>query len=502
MLTNKKLDLFLKKNKTKKIVLCHGVFDVMHIGHINYLKEAKNFGDILIVSITSKKFVNKGHGRPIFNDRERSNFLKNISFIDYVHINYDYNSISLIKKIKPKFYCKGKEYKNFKNDLTNNIKKEINETRKNGGAFKIINTKAFSSSSLINDVYYNYNSEQKKILEIAKRDLSNSKINTIKENLKKKSVTIIGESIIDEYVFSETIGKSGKDPMLVTKKIKSTKYLGGVLSVAQIIASFVKDVTIITYLGKKESQLSWIKNNLSKNIKIKFVKKNNSPTVYKKRYIDNYFENKIFGSYKINNNFLNSSEETKIIKFINQIKKNNILCVIDYGHGLFTDKICNIINKKKNLKSLNVQFNSFNLSYQKISKFKKFDLACFNQKEIFHEFKKIEEENEIHDLIKRLSISNNYKKTVVSFGKDGSKMYDKKLKKINHCPAFAKVAKDRIGAGDGLFAFLTIIHNLGISNDACLLLGNYIALLSLENNGPIQNINSNNFFKHFEHFIK
>jgi rfaE bifunctional protein nucleotidyltransferase chain/domain len=186
MLTNKKLDLFLKKNKTKKIVLCHGVFDVMHIGHINYLREAKNFGDILIVSITSKKFVNKGYGRPIFNDSERSNFLKNISFIDYVHINHDYNSISLIKKIKPKFYCKGKEYKNFKNDLTNNIKKEINETRKNGGAFKIINTKAFSSSALINDTFYNYNNEQKKILEIAKRDLGKNKINEIKENLKKK----------------------------------------------------------------------------------------------------------------------------------------------------------------------------------------------------------------------------------------------------------------------------------------------------------------------------
>ena len=55
-----RLKKFLKKNHKKKIVLCHGVFDVLHIGHINYLKKAKSLGEILIVSITSKKFVNKG----------------------------------------------------------------------------------------------------------------------------------------------------------------------------------------------------------------------------------------------------------------------------------------------------------------------------------------------------------------------------------------------------------------------------------------------------------
>jgi bifunctional ADP-heptose synthase (sugar kinase/adenylyltransferase) len=73
--------------------------------------------------------------------------------------------------------------------------------------------------------------------------------------------------------------------MLVTKKIKSTKFLGGALSVANIMACFVKKVTIITYLGQNDSQIPWIKKNLAKNIKIKFVKKNNSPTIYKKRYI-------------------------------------------------------------------------------------------------------------------------------------------------------------------------------------------------------------------------
>ena len=48
------------KNKEKKIVLCHGVFDLLHIGHINHFKEAKKLGDILVVTVTQDKFVNKG----------------------------------------------------------------------------------------------------------------------------------------------------------------------------------------------------------------------------------------------------------------------------------------------------------------------------------------------------------------------------------------------------------------------------------------------------------
>ena len=71
---------------------------------------------------------------------------------------------------------------------------------------------------------------------------------------------------------------------------------------------------------------------------MKFIKKN-TPTILKRRYIDNYFENKIFGSYIINNNFINSKEETKIIRYINQIKNKDTLCAIDYGHGFFTENI-------------------------------------------------------------------------------------------------------------------------------------------------------------------
>ena len=73
-----KLSKKIKKEK-KKIVLCHGVFDLVHLGHINYFKSSKYFGDILVVSVTKGRFVNKGFNRPYNSDEDRVNFLTSLN---------------------------------------------------------------------------------------------------------------------------------------------------------------------------------------------------------------------------------------------------------------------------------------------------------------------------------------------------------------------------------------------------------------------------------------
>ena len=127
----KKINL-IKKNK-KKIVLCHGVFDLIHIGHIKHFKKAKEFGDILFVTITSDKFVKKGPGKPLFNERMRAEFLSSLKIVDYIYINNEETSINLINIIKPKFYVKGNDYRMKKNDITRNIYLEENSVKKKWG---------------------------------------------------------------------------------------------------------------------------------------------------------------------------------------------------------------------------------------------------------------------------------------------------------------------------------------------------------------------------------
>ena len=152
-----------QKLNRKKIVLCHGVFDLLHVGHINYFKSAKKLGDILIVSITDDKFVNKGPGRPAFNVANRLKFLKEINCIDFLCISQEFTSEKIIKNLRPNFYCKGNDYSMRNIECDVNLKKEMRALRGVKGKFKIIREDSFSSSNIINEnELQNFSNECKK----------------------------------------------------------------------------------------------------------------------------------------------------------------------------------------------------------------------------------------------------------------------------------------------------------------------------------------------------
>ena len=142
--------ILIKKIKNKKVVLCHGVFDLLHFGHIKHFEEAKNYGDILVVSITPDKFVNKGPSRPMFNEDIRMKSLAALEIIDYVTINDSVSAVNIIKKLKPNFYCKGPDYKDHKKDVTKNINKEKEAIKSCKGKIVYTSGETFSSGSIIN----------------------------------------------------------------------------------------------------------------------------------------------------------------------------------------------------------------------------------------------------------------------------------------------------------------------------------------------------------------
>ena len=91
------------------MVLCHGVFDLVHVGHLKYFDQAKKLGDVLVVSVTSDRYVNKGNSRPVFSLSKRI-FSKKLKNVDYVIQSNSPTSEKIIKKIKPDIYCKGPDY--------------------------------------------------------------------------------------------------------------------------------------------------------------------------------------------------------------------------------------------------------------------------------------------------------------------------------------------------------------------------------------------------------
>ena len=116
----KKIKIY--KKRRKKIVLSHGSFDLIHPGHIDHLRKAKSFGDILIVTITSDKFINKKIQGSYYNQNQRAFFLSNLEIVDFVSIINEPSAIQALNIIKPDLYCKGEEYK--KSDTVGNLEKE------------------------------------------------------------------------------------------------------------------------------------------------------------------------------------------------------------------------------------------------------------------------------------------------------------------------------------------------------------------------------------------
>jgi len=168
-----------EKSKGKKIVLCHGVFDLLHIGHIKHFKEAKQFGDILVVTLTPDQYVNKGPGRPAFNEKLRLEGIASLDSVDYVALNTTPTAVNVIKKIKPDVYCKGPDYKNHENDISGQIKNEINAIKEVKGKVVYTNDITFSSTKLINQYVSNDSNLQKKIIEKVKKFYTFSQIRNL-----------------------------------------------------------------------------------------------------------------------------------------------------------------------------------------------------------------------------------------------------------------------------------------------------------------------------------
>lgn len=99
-------------DKGKKIVLANGLFDILHVGHIRYLREARNYGDILLVAINSDKSVRalRGEKKPIINEQDRAYLVSGLEMVDYVTI-FDETSVeNILRIVKPHVHAKGTDY--------------------------------------------------------------------------------------------------------------------------------------------------------------------------------------------------------------------------------------------------------------------------------------------------------------------------------------------------------------------------------------------------------
>lgn len=141
------------KCEGKKIVHCHGCFDLMHPGHIKYFQASKKMGDILVVTVTPDTYVDKGPGRPVFNQGLRMESIAALECVDYVAVNKWPTAEETLRLLRPHIYVKGQEFENIK-DKTGKIQKEYKVVNEIGAEMKFTHEVVFSSTQLLNK-YFN-----------------------------------------------------------------------------------------------------------------------------------------------------------------------------------------------------------------------------------------------------------------------------------------------------------------------------------------------------------
>src|SRR6185312_315264 len=194
-----------------KVALCHGVFDVVHLGHIRHIQAARREGDVVIVTITADRHVNKGPGRPVFAENMRAEMLATLSTVDWVGISQSPSAEQIIEIIRPDIYVKGSDYANSEDDVTGKINAERDAVERHGGRLTFTREVTFSSSSLVNQYFDIYDPPLRDYLKKVRDGGGASRLLGLIDKIQDMHVVLVGDTIIDEYQYVSALGKSSKE---------------------------------------------------------------------------------------------------------------------------------------------------------------------------------------------------------------------------------------------------------------------------------------------------
>jgi rfaE bifunctional protein nucleotidyltransferase chain/domain len=371
------------KSRGKRIAHCHGAFDLVHPGHIHYLQTAKEQADILVVTVIADAYVDKGPGRPVYNQRLRAEMLAALEAVDYVTIVESNSAAEAIRSIQPNVYVKG--IKDQSDDAAIPFELDIDEQaaiESVGARIHLVEDTLFSSTSLLNAYFSVYPPETDAYLRSFRSQYSPDEVIAYLESLRGLKVLVVGDAIIDEYHFCRPYGMASKSTGLAAQFIESEKYAGGSLAVANHIAGFCDTVDLVTVLGNQESHEEFIRGHLKPNIRPTFFFRDDSPTVIKRRYVRPFLTLKLFEISFFNDRPLPEEVDNQLIDYLHSVLTDyDLVLVCDFGHGMLYGKSVDLLSREARFMALNVQLNSANYGFNVVAKYPHADYVCIDEEE-------------------------------------------------------------------------------------------------------------------------
>lgn len=489
IISYEKLGLIRKEHPRKTIVHCHGVFDLLHYGHLLHLQSAKKFGDLLVVTVTPDRFVNKGPGRPHHSEHKRAVMLAALEIVDYVAINRYARATEPIMALSPHFYVKGPEYRDKQLDITGGITQEEEAVELKGGKLVFTSDETESSTALLNQYFNRWDDAQKSAIDKIRSEVSLEKILAAIESFAGLRVLVVGEPIIDTYVFCHPESISTKNPSVSARYLYEENYAGGSLAISNHLSALGCKVSLLMTHGAEANFEKLLTSSLNENIKLEALVMRDIPTPRKTRHIVPLKTQCIFELINLRSDqWLHHDPDAFCKKLKAMSKDADLIIIADFGHGLFEGKILEFIEQIDKFIALNVQTNSGNFGFNPFFKHKRFDYLTIDERECRlatnNRFMPIEAlfHKTFRERIKRPAS--------ITLGATGSIYFNRDAKEYR-CPSFFREIIDTTGAGDAYFAITALLEKLKVKPAILPFIGNCYAGLktrTIGNKSPVSKV--------------
>jgi rfaE bifunctional protein nucleotidyltransferase chain/domain len=466
-----------RREQGETIVHCHGVFDLIHPGHIRVLEAAAQRGDCLVVTVVADRFVDLGPHRPVFNQRLRAETLAALQRVDYVALNETDSAADAIRRLRPDVYVQGGASAACDDHAVERLRREREAVLEVGGRLQPAEESAFSSTHLLNRHFDVLHPEANEYLQELARSWSADDVVAAVRALREVRVLVVGDTILDEYHFCRAYGKASKSSAISAKFLAAERYAGGALAVANHVAGFCDQVHLITCLGEQDPHLEFVQSHLKPNVSRQFFFRSDAPTTVKRRFVEDFLMTKFFEVSFFDDSPLPAPVEAEAKAHLARVAPGyDLVLVADFGHGLMTPGLVDAVCEVPGLLAINTQLNSINAGYNVVTRYPRADYACIDEQET--RLAARDRFGPLAGLVRGLADQLGCRVMTTTRGRHGSLVFERG-RGLFEAPVLSRDVVDTIGAGDALLAVTAPCVAKGYPAELIGLVGNAVGALAV-----------------------
>ena len=405
-----------------------------------------------------------------------------LEMVDYVAVVHAPSAIPAIEAVRPDVYVKGGEYAKPENDITGKIQLEVDTVEKHGGHVVYTHEETYSSSNLLNRHFGAHNAEVREYLDSPRNAHLEDDVTASLKNIEDLRIVVVGETIIDHYIYVHTLGKAAKESIIATLRRGEETFAGGAIAAAAHLKSLCRNVELVTLIGEQPGGHEYddlIHEALGEDVGITLIRRPDGPTVRKSRFVEPTYMRKLFEVYDMNDEPLPSSVREHFEGVLaEKIAEADAVIVCDFGHGLLQPSTVALLESNSRFLAINAQSNAGNIGFNLITKYRDAHLVCIDALEArLATTDKHVSTDKLPGLLRhRLQNCTN---VIVTSGKAGCYLTIDGGEDGLHIPSFGNGVVDTVGAGDAFFVVAASFLAAGANIETAAFMGNVAGALKI-----------------------